>query len=506
MDSFHWWNDEHRRLAAELEEFVEKVMPKAEEAWWKRQIPKDIFNEIAEKGFFGVAIPKAYGGMGLGATGASITMEAIAQLPGLFYVFGASMMGGLHQIIEFGTEEQKRRFLTRMAKGELGAISITEPFVGSDASAIETVARREGDLYILSGKKRFTTGIGISKRYMLYARTSNDPKEIAQYKHLTAFIVEKGMPGFSVEKVNEIMGYDNTPNGYLNLDEVAVPIENRIGQEGEGWRVMTVGLNFERTIIAASLLGLFRVALRSLVGYGQRRIQFGRPTIEFVNNQFKIADLIVKYKLSRLVTYYSAYLFDSGQDPSLEASISKLYNSDMCMEAMIDAIQMMGGDGVTKFYPLERLFREAKTNQIAGGTNEAIKLIIYRMGLRQMSKDLKWPKRRIHPELGIPISMDNNKEKSSEVNEERLLKVLAEDYRINPGLYMSREDIKDIFEVEDNKLDELLVSLEQKNLAKLYRGKKGIELVKATYEGLKKANPKQYYQWFPSWFKKEDLF
>ncbi len=506
MEAFHWWNDEHKRLATKLEQYVEKAMPRAEEYWWKREIAKDIYDELAEMGFFGVAIPEAYGGMGLGATGASITMETVAQLPGLFYVFGASMMGGLHQIIEFGTEEQKKRFLSRMAKGELGAISITEPFVGSDASAIETTARREGDKYILSGKKRFTTGVGVANRYMLYARTSNDPKDIARYQHLTGFIVEKGMPGFSVEKVNEVMGYDNTPNGYLNLDEVPVPVENRIGHEGEGWRVMTVGLNFERTIIAASLLGMFRVALRSLVGYGQRRIQFGRPTIDFVNNQFKIADLIVKFKLSRLVTYYAAYLFDSGQDPSMEASICKLYNTDMCMEGMIEAIQVMGGDGVTKFYPLERLFREAKTNQIAGGTNEAIKLVIYRMGLRQMANDLRWPRRVIHPELGVPVTMKKEVKKDPEISEEKLLKVLSEDYRVNPGLHMSREDIKEIFDVDDKKLDELLISLEQKNLVKLYRGKKGIELAKATYEGLKMANGQKYYQWFPSWVKKEDLF
>jgi alkylation response protein AidB-like acyl-CoA dehydrogenase len=506
MESFHWWSEEHRNLAKEVEEFVEKTMPRAEEAFWKREIARDIYDKIAQRGYMGVAIPKAYGGMGLGATGASIAMEAMSELPGIHYFYGASMMGGLHQIIEYGSEEQKKRFLSRMAKGEFGVISITEPFVGTDASAIETIAKRDGDKYIIFGKKRFNTGVGMSHRYMLYARTSDDPGEVARYQHLTGFIVEKGMPGFSVEKVNEVLGYDTTPNGCLNLDEVPVPIENRIGKEGEGWRVMTAGLNFERTIIAASLLGMFHTAIRAVVGYGQRRIQFGRPTIDFVNNQFKIADLIATFKLSRLMTYYAAHLFDTGQDPSMEASICKVFNSDMCMEAMVDAIQVMGGDGVTKFYPLERLFREAKTNQIAGGTSDAVKLVIYRMGLRQMANDLEWPHRVIHPELGVPVSMGEKPTKQSQIDEEKLLKVLAEDYKVNPGLHMSCEDIKDLFDVEDKKLDELLTSLEQKNWVKLYRKKKGIELVKATYEGLKKANPPQYYQWFPPWIKKEYVF
>jgi hypothetical protein len=164
----------------------------------------------------------------------------------------------------------------------------------------------------------------------------------------------------------------------------------------------------------------------------------------------------------------------------------------------------MGGDGVTKFYPLERLLREAKTNQIAGGTSEAIRLVIYRLGLRQMEKDLEWPHRTIHPELGVPVS--GKPTKQSQMDEEKLLKVLAEDYRVNPGLYMSRGDLKRLCEVDDETLEKLLASLEQKKLVKLYRKKTRIELAKATYEGLKKAHPPEYYRWYPAWIKKEYIF
>jgi len=506
MESFPWWNEEQKKLGVEVEAFAEGLMPRAEEALWKREVPLDIYDQIGERGYFGVRIPKEYGGMGLGATGASIVIEGMSCLPGITYIFGGSMMGGLHQIMEFGNEEQRRRFLPRIAKGELGVISITEPPVGTDASAIETVARREGDHYILFGKKRFNTGIGVGRRHMLYAKTNDSPEAISRYQHLTGFIVEKGMPGFTVEKVNEVSGFDNTPNGYLNLDGVPVPIENRIGEEGQGWRVMTSGLNFERTIIAATMLGLFRTALRSVVGYAQRRVQFGRPTIDLVNNQFKIADLLVNLKLARLATYYSAYLSDLGLEPTIESSVSKVFNSDKCLESIIDAIQVMGGDGVTKFYPLERLLREAKLNQIAGGTNEAIRLVIYRTGVRQMAEELKMPHRVIHRELGVPVSMPGKPVKQSGIDEDKLLKVLAEDYRINPGLHMSLDDLKDRFDVDDETLDELLVALEKMKWVKLYRGKKKIELVKATYEGLKRANPLEYYQWYPSWIKKENIF
>jgi len=502
MESFPWWSEEQKKLAIEVEACVRKMMPRAEEAWWKREVPLDIYEQLGENGYFGVSIPKEYGGMGLGATGASIVIEGMSPLPGIIFILGGSMMGGLHQIMEFGNEDQKRRFLPRIAKGELGVISITEPPVGTDAAAIETVARRDGNHYILFGKKRFNTGIGVGRRYMVYARTSDAPEAVSRYQHLTGFIVEKGMPGFTVEKVNEVLGFDNTPNGYLDLNGVHVPVDNRIGEEGQGWRVMTSGLNFERTIVSATTLGTFRIALRAVVGYAQRRIQFGRPTIDLVNNQFKIADLFVNLKLTRLATYYAAYLFDLGQEPTLESSVSKVFNSDQCLESILNAIQVMGGDGVTKFYPLERLLREAKIHQIAGGTNEAIRLIIYRAGLREMADDLNMPHRVIHQELGVPVSIPGKLMKQSQIDEAQLLKVLAEDYRVNPGLHMSREDLKDHFEADDKTLDGLLTSLEQKKWVKLYRGRKGIELAKATYEGLKRANPLGYYQWFPSWVKK----
>jgi alkylation response protein AidB-like acyl-CoA dehydrogenase len=507
MEAFFWWTDEQKKLAVEAKEFVDELMPRAEEASRKQEFPWDIVDSIASRGYFGAGIAKEYGGTGLGVTGACIITEEISRMPALGPgIFVASMLGGVHQIKEFGTEGQKARFLARVVKGELGAVALTEPFVGTDAAGIETTARRDGNRYIINGKKRFVTGAGTASRYMLYAQTSDEPEDIRRKRHLTGFIVEKGMPGFTVEKINELIGLDNIHNGYLNLDEVPVPVDNRIGDEGQGWQIMMSGLNYERVICASLAVGGFRELLKSVVSYGQRRVQFGQPTTNMPTNQFKIADMLTDLKLARLSTYYAAHLLDLGQTAAVEASISKLYGADRLMHASVEAIQVMGGDGVTKFYPLDRILREAKTAQIAGGTSEAMKLLIYRMGLREMAEELKMPHRVIHEELGVPMPTSAAPAKQPRIDDNRLLKVLAEDYRVNPGLYMSREDLKGQFDVSDEELDRVLVSLEEKKLVKLYRRRGIIELAKATYQGLKKANPPEYYRWFPPRVRKEDIF
>jgi alkylation response protein AidB-like acyl-CoA dehydrogenase len=506
METFPWWTEEQKKFEKEVRAFADGIMARDEETRWKREFPRDIFEKLSEKGYPGAGVPEEYGGLGLGATGACIAAEALNRMPGVGRVFVGNMLGGLRQIIEFGTEEQKKRFLPRIAKGELGAIVITEPFAGTDAAAVETTARREGEVYILNGKKRYIVSAGVASRYMVYARTSESPEDRKSYRHLTGFIVEKGMPGFTVEKINEIIGFENIQNGVLDFDNVAVPASSRIGKEGEGWRVMTAGLNFERTLICAQVLGWTRELLRNVVPYAQRRVQFGRPTIEFTNNQFKIADLIVQVSIARQLTYYTAYLWDLGWDITLESNAAKVFICEGAMKAALDAIQVMGGDGVTPFYPLSAILKVAKVENIAGGTMEACRLVIYRTGLRQMADELSMPYRVIHEELGVPVPASGFPEKDKTIDEEKLLKLLSEDYRVNPGLHMSREDVMSFFDVEAGKIEEVLLSLEKRGLVKLHRDKKGIALAKATYDGLKKANPPEYYRWFPSWTKKENIF
>jgi hypothetical protein len=259
-------------------------------------------------------------------------------------------------------------------------------------------------------------------------------------------------------------------------------------------------------MICAQTLGWTRELLRNVVPYAQRRVQFGRPTIDLVNNQFKIADLILQVKTARLMTFYTAHLWDLGWDITLESNMGKVFVCEGAIKGALDAIQVMGGDGVTPFYPLSALMEVSKVENISGGSMEACRLMIYRTGLRQMADEFKMPRRVIHEELGVPVPAASLPEKQKNIDEDNLLKSLAEDYRVNPGLYMSREDIKESFDVDDEKLDELLLSLEKKDWVRLCRDKKGITLVKATYQGLNRANPPEYYRWFPSWIKEGNIF
>jgi alkylation response protein AidB-like acyl-CoA dehydrogenase len=506
MESFPWWTEEQKAFALEVGAFAQEVMARDFETRWTRDFPRDIFEKIGEKGYTGAAIPKEYGGLGMGATGACIAVEAMARMPGLSRVFVGNMLGGLRQLIEFGTEEQKKRFLPRITKGEVGAIAITEPFAGTDAAAIETRAKHEGEVYVLKGKKRYIVSAGVANRYMVYARTSDSPDDIRTYRHLTAFIVEKGAPGFTVEKINEVMGFSNIQNGVLNFDHVPVPAANRLGEEGDGWRVMTTGLNFERTLISVMVAGWIGELLRNVVPHTRRRVQFGRPTIDIPSNQFKIADLVIKKKMARLAAFYTAYLWDLGVDIAVDSNVTKVYNCEAAVQGSLDAIQVIGADAVTAFSPLPEIMTQSKIENIGGGTMEACRLVIFRTALRQMAEDLKMERRVIHPELGVPVPASARADKEKDVTEERLLALLAEDYRVNPGLFMSREDITELFAVESATLDGLLVSLETKGLVKLYRTKKGIELAKATYEGLNQAHPPEYYQWFPPWATSDRIF
>ncbi len=499
IESFAWWTDEQVRFAAEMEEFAKSVLGRDAETRWTREFPCDIFEKIAEKHYTGAAIPKEYGGLGLGCTGACIATEAMGLMPGVNRVFGGNMLGGVHQLLGHGTEEQKRKWLPRIVNGEIGAIVITEPVVGTDAAAISLEARREGDVYVLNGKKRFIVSAGIASRYMLYARTSNDPEDVKKHRHLSAFILERGAKGFSVEKINDLIGFSNIQNGVLDFEDVEVPAANRIGDEGDGWTVMTSGLNFERTIISAQAMGWMSELLRTGVPYTQRRVQFGHPTIDLPTNQFKIADLVLKKRATRLFTYHTAYMWDLGRDTSLDSNCLKVFNLEAAMQASLDAIQLIGGDGTTLFYPLEEIMKNAKVDSISGGSMEACRMVIFRTAMKQLGNQITWQHRAPHPVLGVPVPTEKPVAKECGIDEEKLLRLLAEDYRVNPGLYMTRRDILDMFETDDETLDKLLLSLEEKGLAWLNRTKKGIELAKASYKGLKQANPKEHYKWYPAW-------
>jgi len=310
-----------------------------------------------------------------------------------------------------------------------------------------------------------------------------------------------------VERINELGGWIGELNGYLSLDNARVSVENRLGSEGDGWKVLVDGLNFERNLFAAGMLGPMREAIKYAVGHAQRRLQFNRPTIDFEVNQFKIADMFARLQTARLLTHYSAYMMDTKTEAVMEATLAKLYASEAYERLVIDAQQVMGGDGWTRFYPLETFMRDAKVNQLGAGTSEVMRMVLFRQGIRAMRDELKMPHRQMHPKLGIPIST-TKQAVITEINEKNLLEMLAEDYRVNPGIFMSKDDMKEkLAGVGDEQMDELLTSLEAKGFVKLYKDRQGsISLAKATYKGLKEAKPLEYYKWFPEWVNKDLLF
>ena len=513
MQKYYWWTQEQKQLADDAKEIVDDLLPRATEYVWKKKYPRELAQEIAKHGWFGAQIPKEYGGRmeDWGITGACIINEELGRCNEVASIVVPTMIGGTHQIIHDGTEEQKRRWLPRIAKGELYcAICMTEPWVGSDVAAIETTARREGDVYVLNGKKRFTTNCAGADLYMVYAKTSDDQNDRRRYRHLTGFIVEKGTPGFSVEKMNELLAFDGGYNGYIAFNDARVSAVNRIGGEGEGWKVMMSGLNVERILSAVGPLGSMREILRWAVYHLQRRVQFGKPNIEQPVLQGKIADIMWHLSLGRLAVYHVAHMLDNGQDAPLEAAMMKMINSDALMKDCIEAVQCMGGDGATRFYPVEGVLRSAKVGQIAAGTNEIAKMVVFRQGLRSLEEDLKVPQRVMSHELGIPIPLGKERVRpvAAELKgEARVVKVLAENYRVNPGLYLSRQEMTEQMELEGAELDRLLQSLEEKGLAKTYKDAKGmVALARATFTALAQANPPEYYKYIPSWVTESDLF
>ncbi len=511
MEDFPWWNEAQKELAANVRKVTDEILiPIAEKCSFKKEYPWKVVEEIKKRGWFGALIPQKYGGKLeiYGITGACIVIDEISRAGAVSASYSNTLFGGMHQIIHDGTEEQKERWLGKMAKGEiLGSVVMTEPYAGSDISAIETVGIREGDDYIVNGIKRFQTNAGAADFYMTYVKTSDDPKKIGTRRHLTGLIIEKGMPGFSVERVNDWPGYPGMLNCYLRLDDVKVPVKNVIGGEGNGWRVMMSGLNAERVLTATTYLGGMRESLRYARQHLERRVQFGQKTGSIVTNQFKLADLYSNYQLARLLVYYVAYLIDLGRDTPIEAALSKLLCTEVGFKMASEAIQCMGGNGVMEIYPVERIMRDAKIGQIAAGTSEVLRLLIYRMGNKYFADDLKVPIRAIDEEINQPLPLGDKPKPIAVKTEADILKVLAENYRVNPGLHMTIQDIQQFIDLGDEEILQKLTVLGKEGLVSMWKNDKGqVELVKATLKGIKHANPASYYKHIPSWVDKKDIF
>lgn len=338
--------------------------------------PREVIQKMAELGLMGIPIPEEWGGAGADFISYILALEEISKVSATVGVILAVHTSvGTMPILKYGTKEQKQKFVTPLARGEyLGAFALTEPGAGSDASSIRTTARKVGDKYILNGTKIFITNAGEADVYVTFAVT--DPSKGG--KGISAFIVEKDTPGFRVGKKEKKMGLNGSNTCELIFEEAEVPCENLLGREGQGYEVALSNLAGGRIGIGAQALGIATAAFEHSLSYAKERKQFGAPISKLQAIQFKLADMATQIEAARLLVYRAADMRQNGQECKKEASMAKMFATDVAMRVTTEAIQIFGGYGYTREYPVERLFRDAKVTQIYEGTNEIQRLVIAR--------------------------------------------------------------------------------------------------------------------------------
>lgn len=373
------FTNEQNMLRETVRNFAIKEMaPLAYEIDRDERFPWETFKKLADMGLLAITAPVEYGGAGAGYTEMCIVGEELT-------VVCASTSASwcthtdlcIDNIRRNATEEQMKKYLPPLCRGEhIGGMAMTEPSAGSDVMSMRLRAERKGDEYILNGTKIFITNGPVGDIFVVYAKTA--PEKNAQ--GVSAFIVEKDFPGFSRGKKFEKMGWRGSPTGELIFEDCRVPAENLLGIENKGAMVLMSGLNTERVLLAAFSLGLARGAYECALNYAKERIQFGKPIATFQMIQAKLADMAMEIELSRLITYRGACLADQNKhrEMNMTAAYAKLYTSEVVMRVTTEAVQILGGYGYMKEFPVERMMRDAKLQTIGGGTSEIQRMIIAR--------------------------------------------------------------------------------------------------------------------------------
>ncbi len=359
-----------RRLAQE------RIAPRAAEMDASQEFPEDIHRLFVEQGLLKLKIPQAFGGVPADAVTCCLVTEEIARVDGSSSLMLVNHLAGLAPLVAGSTEDQKSRFLpTIVEEGHIVGFALTEPEAGSDAASLQTRASKEGKGYRLTGAKCFITNGGVAKVFILFATLDSALKK----QGITAYLVEDENPGVRIGKKEDKMGMRASPTTELILEDAFVPEEARIGGEGEGWGLLIEGLAETRILIAALSLGLADGATEVAARYALERSQFGKAISTFQGIQFMLADMLMGIETARSLVYRAARMQDQGH-PSVRryASMAKCYSSDMAMRVTTDAVQMMGGYGYMKDYPVERMMRDAKVLQIFEGTNQIQRMIIAR--------------------------------------------------------------------------------------------------------------------------------
>jgi butyryl-CoA dehydrogenase len=374
-------SEEQALLQKSVREFAEsEVKPHAKELDESGRFPRDLFAKAAELGLTGVALPESEGGAGFDHVAYSIVIEEVSRCCASTGVI-LSVQNSLYcdPIHRFGTAEQKEKFLLPYARGEkIGCYALTEPQAGSNAAALQTKAVKKGDAYVINGTKAWITNGGAADAAIVYV--NSDPAK--GEKGITAVVVERGTPGFKVGKEEKKLGINATACCELVFSDCEVPMANRIGNEGEGYKVALSTLDGGRIGIAAQATGIAQGAFEAALAYSQQRMAFGHPISEFQAIQFMLADMATEIDAARLLIRKAAWKQDSGARFSMDAAIAKLFASEMATRVTHKAIQVHGGNGYSKEYPVERAYRDARITEIYEGTSEIQRLVISSWVLR----------------------------------------------------------------------------------------------------------------------------
>ena len=378
--------EQHEDFRARIREFAEsEVKPQAFLLDKENRFPTEAIEKLGKMGVLGTPYPKEYGGAGLDVLSYAIAVEELSRVDGgTGVILSAHVSLGTYPIFAYGTEEQKQKYLIPLAKGEkLAAFGLTEPNAGSDAGGTETTAVLEGDYYILNGGKIFITNADKADTYVVFAVTTPD----IGVKGISAFIVEKGWEGFTFGDHYDKMGIRSSSTAELIFNNVKVPKENLLGEEGQGFKIAMKTLDGGRIGIASQALGIAQGAYENALEYSKERIQFGKPICQKQAISFKLADMATKIRAARLLVYSAAELKENHEPYSMEAAMAKQYASDICLEVVNDALQIFGGNGYLKGMDVERAYRDAKICTIYEGTNEIQRVVIASHIIGKMPKN-----------------------------------------------------------------------------------------------------------------------
>ena len=375
------FTEEQEMMRKMVRDFAQnEVAPEVERMELEDRFPEEIIKKMGELGLLGIPVPEKFGGAGMDYVSYIIAIHELSKVSAtLGVILSVHTSVGTFPILKFGTEEQKKHYVTKLASGEyLGAFALTEPGAGSDAANLKTRAVKDGDYYVLNGSKIFITNGGFADTYIVFAVTDPDKGS----KGISAFIVEKDTPGFEIGKREKKMGLHGSSTVSLTFENCRVPASQLLGEEGEGYKIALSNLNIGRIGIGAQALGIAEAALSAAVEYAKEREQFGKPIFHNQGISFKLADMATAVEASRLLIYNAASLYAAGENCIKEASMAKKFASQTAVDVSIEAVQVFGGYGYTKDYPVERYMRDAKITQIYEGTTEIQNLVISRQLLK----------------------------------------------------------------------------------------------------------------------------